>query len=218
MIYLFVGEDRNKKLSAYEKFVKSLPKETEVFSFSKDNWNEMEIESLYSGSGLFFSKSAVVLSNVLEKEDTREFILEKLPLIEESQNDFIFIEDKLPKAVLDAFKKARAEINYFEEDKYAKKGKEKFNSFLLANALGSKDKLNLWISFRQAVERGVALEELVGVLFWKVKDMILKRNFTKFSQEELKALSARLSYLLPEARSKGPNAEEVFEQFLLEAF
>ena len=112
---------------------------------------------------------------------------------------------------------APAEISEEETFTPLKEKKEKFNSFLLANALSSKDKLNLWIYFRQAIEAGVALEELAGILFWKVKDMILKKNFAKFSERELKNLSARLSYLLPEARSKGPDAEEVFEQFLLEA-
>ena len=56
----------------------------------------------------------------------------------ESGNDFVFLEGKLNKPVLDAFKKARAEINVFE---LPKEKIEKFNNFLLANAFGDKDKL-----------------------------------------------------------------------------
>ena len=88
----------------------------------------------------------------------------------------------------------------------------------MANALGNKDKLNLWIYFRQAIDRGVGMEELIGVLFWKAKDMILKRNFSKFSLPELQNFTSKISYLLPEARKEGLDAESVFEQFLLEAF
>ena len=96
--------------------------------------------------------------------------------------------------------------------------KELFDNFLLANAFGQKDKLNLWVYFRMAVDRGVVMEELVGVLFWKAKDMILKKNFGKFSEPELKNFVAKLSYLLPEARKRGLDDEAVFEKFILEAF
>jgi len=48
--------------------------------------------------------------------------------------------------------------------------------------------------------------------------MILKKDFRKFSEVELKNFISKLSYLLPEARKAGLDAESVFEQFLLEAF
>ena len=48
--------------------------------------------------------------------------------------------------------------------------------------------------------------------------MILKKNFGKFSELELKNFAAKLSYLLPEARKTGLDAESAFEEFLLEAF
>jgi BMFP domain-containing protein YqiC len=48
--------------------------------------------------------------------------------------------------------------------------------------------------------------------------MILKKNFSKFPENELKDFASRLSYLLPEARKEGRDAESAFEQFLLEAF
>ena len=62
------------------------------------------------------------------------------------------------------------------------------------------------------------MEEIIGVLFWKIKDMLLKKNFGKFSENELKNSALRLSYLLPEARKKGYDDESVFERFLLEVF
>ncbi len=215
MIYLFAGDDAKTKRGVYEKFIKDLPTGTEVLSISRNGFDRMQIESLYSGSGLFFAKSAITFENILESEETREFILEKLPLIAESANDFIFLEGKLLKPMLDAFKKARAEINVFE---LPKEKKERFDNFLIANSFGAKDKLNTWIYFRQAMDRGVAMEEISGVLFWKIKDMLLKRSYGNFKEEELKSVLGKLSYLLPEARQSGTDAESVFEQFLLEAF
>ena len=48
--------------------------------------------------------------------------------------------------------------------------------------------------------------------------MLIKKDFRKFSEAELKNSASRLSYLLPEARKASRDAEAVFEQFLLEAF
>jgi len=213
MIYLFYGDDMEKKLSVYEKFIKATPKNTETLFVSRNNFNEVQIESLYSGSSLFSDKSSIIFSGILENEETRNFILDKLGLIGESANSFVFLEGKLNKPIVDAFKKARAELNYFE---LPKEKKEKFDNFLIANAFASKDKLNTWIYFRQAIDLGASLEEINGILFWKIKDLILKKNFSKFKEEQLKNFISELSYLLPEARKKGQDAEAVFENFLLE--
>ncbi len=215
MLYLFAGDDAQNKLEAYDSFIKSIPEGTEIFFVNHNSFNKMEFERFYSGAGLFFSKSAIFCENIFEREEMRDFILTKLDQIKDSENIFVFLEGRLNKPVLDAFRKARAELNIFE---LPKEKKEKFDNFLLANAFGDRDKLNLWIYFRQAIDKGVGMEELIGVLFWKIKDMILKRNFSKFSEEELKGYVTKISYLLPEARKNGRDAESAFEQFLLEAF
>lgn len=215
MLYLFSGDDVKSKLEAYENFKKSVPKGAETFFINRNDFKKEEMERFYSGTGLFFTKFVVFYENVLEREEIKDFVLEKLGKMMNSGNAFVFLEGKLNKPILDAFKKAKAEYNIFE---LAKEKKEKFNNFLLANAFGDGDKLNLWIYFRQAIGRGVMLEELTGVLFWKIKDMILKRNFSKYSESELKNYASKLSYLLPEARKTGKDVESAFEKFLLEAF
>jgi len=212
MIYLFAGDDATNKIKAYESFLKghaNLP----LISISKNNFNKMEIESLYSGSSLFDSKSVIVFSSILDNQDISLFLLDKLDLLQESNNVFIFSEGKLLKPVLNAFEKVKATINIFE---LRKEQKEKFNNFLLADAFALKDKIKLWLYYRQAVDLGVGLEELIGVLFWKVKDMILKKNFSKYKEEDLQEIANKISYLLPKARRNGKDAEIVFEKFLLE--
>src|SRR3989344_1276952 len=161
MIVLFAGNDALQKHVASEKFLTSLPRDTEVFNLGRGDWNSAQIESLYSGSGLFWKSSAVVFSNILDATEAREFLFPRLDKLQESQNYFVFLEGKLAKAVLDIFKKARAEVEVFEKQESKE---ERFNSFLLANALGQKSKLDLWILYRQAIMAGVSLEELAGVL------------------------------------------------------
>jgi hypothetical protein len=215
MIYLFAGDDTKNKLNNYEFFLKSFKKEVAIFSINKNEFDPIQIESFYSGAGLFFDKCVVVFLNVFEKEEIYEFLIKKLELMGQSNNVFVFLEGKLKKVELDAFKKARAEINLFE---LSKEKKELYNNFLLAYDFEKKDKLNLWVHFREAIEKGVGMEELIGVLFWKAKGLLLKRNFNKFSEKELKDFTSRISYLLPEARKQGFEAEVIFERFLLEAF
>lgn len=214
MIYLFCGDDVKNKYESYEKFIKSFP-DMEVFFIGKNDFNPVQIESFYSGSGLFFKKCIVIFTNIFEKEETLDFILSKLELIKESSNDFVFLESKLDKMIIESFSKVNAKINLFE---IPKEKKEKYNNFLLADAFSQRDKLHLWIYFRQAMNVGVGMEELIGVLFWKAKDMILKKNFNKFTEEELQNFAAKISYLLPEARKEGKEAKTVFEKFLLEVF
>ena len=215
MIYLFSGDDAKNKILNYEKFIKNISVDVETFFINRNNFDRVQIESLYSGASLFATKHNVVFSGVFDYEETRDFILEKLKLMGESNSSFVFLEGKLNKPILDAFKKARAEINVFE---LPKEKKEKYDNFLVANAFANKDKLNTWICFRQAMDLGVGMEEIIGVLFWKIKDMLLKKNFSKFSEDQLKTFASKISYLLPEARKEGRDAESAFEQFLLEAF
>ncbi len=215
MLYIFSGDDIKNKNLAYEKFLKSVPASTEHFLISRNDFNPFQIESLYSGSSLFFASSVTIFQNILEYEETRYFIFSRLQFMAESANSFIFLEGKFNKPILEAFKKVNAKINVFE---LPKEKKEKFDNFMVANAFAQKDKLNLWIYFRQAVDKGVVMEELIGVLFWKIKDMILKKDFRKFSLVELQTSISCLSYLLPKVRKEGKDAESAFEQFLLEAF
>lgn len=215
MLYLFSGDDSKNKILNYEKFIKSLPAGVDIFYINRNDFNPMQIESFYSGASLFSALSTIVFQNIFDYEETRDFVLDRLNQMGESSNSFIFLESKLNKSILDAFKKARAELNVFE---ISKEKKEKFDNFLLANAFANKDKLNTWIYFRQAVDLGVGMEELIGVLFWKIKDMLLKRNFSKYKEEQLKDFLTRISCLLPEARKNGLEAEAAFEQFLLKAF
>jgi hypothetical protein len=217
MIYLFAGDDAKTKRKNYENFLESLLKseEQEVFFVGKNDFNKNLIENFFTGANLFSPKSIVVFENIFENSNNEDFILEKLSEIEKSKNDFVFLEGKLNKKTVDSFKKARTQLNIFE---LAKEKKEKFNSFLLADAFADRDKLKLWIYFRQAQEKNVALEELVGILFWKAKDMILKKNFRKFKEEELKNFCNKIAYLLPEARKNGISDEIATEQFLLEVF
>src|SRR3989338_9281578 len=99
MLYLFAGDDAKRKLVAYEKFINYIPVRTEKFSFSRNNFDPMQIESLYSGSSLFSTLSATIFQDILEYEETRDFVFAKLKLMGDSANSFVFLEGKLNKPI-----------------------------------------------------------------------------------------------------------------------
>ena len=80
MIYLFSGDDAKNKLVSYEKFIKSMPKGAENFFITRNEFEKTQIENFYASSSLFFTKTVVIFSNILEYEEAREFVLKKLPL------------------------------------------------------------------------------------------------------------------------------------------
>lgn len=212
MIYLFFGNDTKLKRKTYLDFMKSIPEGANIFDIHKNNFDSMQFESLYSSNSLFFAKSVVVLNNLFENEDIKETVLANLANLEKSVNDFIVLEGDLKKAELDAFKKARAEINLFEKKEIKK---QTFNTFILANNLGDRDKLNIWINLQRAYKEGVAVDAIVGILFWKVKDMILKKSFQKFSLEELQKIARELPFLLSTSRLSSKDDQVSLEQFLI---
>ena len=94
MIYLFSGDDAKRKILNYEKFIKTISVDVETFFINRNNFDRIQIESLYSGASLFAVKHNVVFSGVFDYEETRDFILEKLELMGESNSSFIFLEGK----------------------------------------------------------------------------------------------------------------------------
>lgn len=220
MIYLFCGDDNSAKTLACETFVTRLSEDLnlETLHFYRDNLDLNQIESFCSGPSLFSKKHALIFKDVLElkiEEEINGFFLNNIGKMAESENTFVFSEGKLDKKTIDIFKKSRAEINSFE---LPKGKKEKFNTFTMADALASRNKLNLWMLFRKALKKGVSLDEITGILFWKIKTMILNGEFSKFSETELKKLSSKVSKILPESRNKSEDSEVSFEKFLLEIF
>jgi hypothetical protein len=83
----------------------------------------------------------------------------------------IFSEDGVLKKDKDIFEKIGAQVKEFTKEE--KKEEKKFNSFALADFLGEKNKKNIWLTFREAMENGESPESIHGILFWQVKNLAL---------------------------------------------
>lgn len=192
MLYFFYGTDSAKARAKASILVASLREkrpEASVFKMGADDWNAEQFGNLIGGQGLFHPISLVQLSDAFENEEAKEYVSAHLSELAESPNVFVLVEGTVDAETVRNVKKCADKTLEF---KTVKNEKEKFQVFSLADALGERDKRGLWVLYQRALLEGLAPENINGVLFWKVKDMLTARYPSRYwKTEELKNLSAR---------------------------
>lgn len=208
MIYIFFGNDIEKK----NLYLKKLFKNSQpILVPNRDVSREMLLSQIGSVS-LFGEQSIFVFENFIGDKiiDLKD---EEISLLKESLNIFIFKEDKLLAPDLKKFKK-HAQIE--EVSFIALKQKPKINIFNIADAFAKKDKIQTWTLYIEAISVGIVPEEISGILFWKIKTMIL--NGTKvFKEDELKLRSSELVSLYHMAHRGEVDFTIGLEQFILKS-
>jgi hypothetical protein len=237
MIYLLHGSDKDKsRLKAHSLINSLLKKKTDatLFNLNSQNWNQNAFEEYVGGQGLFVQKSIVFADSLLEDKDTKEFLIEKVKDIAASGNIFIFLEGELDKKTLGKFEKSAEKVEEHSLKADTKKRQE-FNVFSLTDALGRRDKKNLWVLYQKAKKAGIEDEQIHGTLFWQIKSMILASEsksagdaglnpfvyskasgFSKnFSKEELRQFSSELVSLYHNSRRGIHDMDVAMERFVL---
>jgi hypothetical protein len=175
------------------------------------------------------------MDRTLEDKGVRELVLERIDELGESPNIFIFFEGKLTKEILKKLEKRAEKIQEYEA-KTAPKAKQDGGFFVLADALGSRDKKSLWILFREAMDGGAVPEEIHGILFWQVKSLLLasrtkdaveaglnpfvygkaKRYVGNFKEGEIDALASKLVHIYHKAHRGEGDFELALEKMILD--
>ena len=187
------------------------------FIFMSDlDFDENKFIELISSNSLFAEKFSVILNNVLEDKDIKSFIFNKLDDIKNSENIFVFLENKALKDTLAKFEKVEAEIKKFELSTGKIASVKEFNIFSLADAFGRRDKKNAWLIFQEAVAKNIAPEAISGMIFWKIKTLILSKS-KFFSDLELKKMSSKLISIYHESRRSNQEPLINLEKFILES-
>ncbi len=194
-------------------------------SVNSDNWNVAAIEENLGGQGLFSNKYIVFLDRITENAEAKEVVVEFIPAMKESPNIFIILEGKSNVEIKKAFEKyadksvvtdLSAGTEVFGGSVRAKGG---FDVFALADAVSSRSRANSWTIYRQAVDRGIGLENILGTLFWKIKTMIVSggdRGSTKYTKVELHSLLTKLVTLYHDGHRGLVDLELGTEKLLLE--
>jgi len=204
MIYILSGNDTKKKNAYLKKLCNGdLP----IFVSPTDVSKAMLFDYAQSTT-LFGIHPTIVVENIIE-EEILDFSPEDLSSLKESQTTFVFIEDKLLMPDVKKYKKYTTIEDFSSTTKKIIK-----KNFDIAEAFSRKDKIGTWILYRKAISLGAVPEEISGIIFWKIKTMLLYG--TKFfSPDELKNKSSELVSIYHRAHKGDCDFTIGLEQFIL---
>lgn len=214
MIYLFHGSDIEKaraKAFAWVAAARAKAPDAVYVRIAADAITPVVLEEAASTSGLFFTKTLVLLDDPFSLKDSGETVLEMLPMLVSSPNPIAILAPKLLAAPTKKLE-AKAE-KVFKTDLKEKKPSRGFNSDLV-NALGAKDGKALWKEIAKATRLGDAPEMLHGLLHWKARDMMQKGS-RAWKPEEVRNLSVDLIELPSDARSESMDLGLALERWAL---
>jgi len=206
MIYILCGNDTKKRSS----YIKKLANNREVIFLSSTDASREMLNSYSQNISLFGESPVVVIENLFSKNE-ESFTLKELTDLKNSPTIFIILEDKMLVAEEKKYKKY-AEIEKFEIKEI--KQISKIDPFALADAYSRRDKIGSWILYRESIDMGSEPEAISGILFWKIKSMILNGNKV-FSLAELQLQSSRLVSLYHDAHKGSCDFVVGLEQFIL---
>ncbi|OHA47322.1 MAG: hypothetical protein A2541_01905 [Candidatus Taylorbacteria bacterium RIFOXYD2_FULL_36_9] len=245
MLYLFYGTDKIKARGMAGKTGEAAKKKhtgAELFKLTTENFSANKLDELIASQGLFYSGSIILADNLCEEKEIAEILLKKIKETAESPNFFVFWEESLNKKELEKFKKYAQKTEEFKKpekklnkkEELALKG-EKIDFFEFANALGEKNKKQLWTLYQEALSEAVPSEEVQAIFFWQVKAMLLalkskdaseaglkpfvyskSKNYAKnYSENKLKEMSAKLFVMYHEAHRGNLDFAVALEKFIL---
>ena len=209
MINLYLGTDRDKargKMSAEIDKVKG----ADVVRITDSHMPE-DLKSALQGGGMFGGKRVLVFEGVCANPALSEIFLESLERLSKSDED-VFVYEEKPLADLKRLLEKHAE----RVEKFDAAKKERDTSiFTIANALRTRDKKALWMSYMREIEKGSAPEAIHGVLFWAAKDMYAKSGGDREMRERAEKLIAFFAEMPHDARRRGEDLEYALERFTL---
>lgn len=175
MLTLVVGTNKKERTQHIHTIVSP---EADVLVFDETMGELADLEQ-YLYPSLFMTEAPVVLVKYMLGGATLESVFIKKLLA--SPTVFIFEEIEIPATSVTPFKKAGAIIHAQEKQAPSKK---EHDIFTVIAALTAPDKKARWIAFRDALEHH-PIEALVGILYWKVRDLYNKTPKQKAHYEKL---------------------------------
>ncbi len=173
MLYVIYGTDSHKTRKKLHELLGQASKkrpDAELFKLTTENWSEAQFDELLVSQGLFSQKYTVVLDNLFEKKDIKTYIIDRLENVAQSDQIFLMLEGSVDVTTLKKIEKVAKQVQKFEK---AETGKPNFNIFSVTEGLVGKDKRKLWVSYMDSLGKGTAPEEIHGIFFWQIKNMLL---------------------------------------------
>ncbi len=174
MIILLHGNNIKKSRIKLREIIATQTKknpEATYYKIEPDTFNEAEFDVLVSSNALFQHAYIVVCDGILSAKSTSEKVIDRLKSMKDSVNVFIVIEEVLTKEILKKLERFSEKIQESTELKKEPK-KDIFSVFALTDALGNRNKKELWVLYQEALLSGSEPEELHRLFVWQIKVML----------------------------------------------
>ncbi len=204
MIYFLHGTDTHTSRSRMHDILQNLyakRPQSEVFKLTTENWSESQFDELVASFGLFEKKYIVVLDFLLSNKDIREYIAPRLSSMQEAEHWFVILDGKLDATLIKKIEQVSYKTQIFEKKEIKKDSPIIFS---ITDKLYTRDKKRLWVCLVDLMNQGIPVEEIHGVIFWAVKNMILASRTESQKESGLapfpysKALSGSRNFKLAE--------------------
>lgn len=161
----------------------------------------------YLYPSLFSATTPVVHAQFMLENNVAEMTALFAKRLAASPTVFIFEEFSLPAPALTLLKKHGAIVHAQSASKIGKKGPD---LFALASAIIAPNKKDAWINYQAAIALQ-PIEALLGIMYWKVRDMMIKTK-----KEEYKTLYENLLRAHTKAWQTNTPLELMIEKVLLQ--
>ncbi len=214
MLYIFYGTDNIMTREKSRELISGLQKkapDAELIRITDDSEDDVNIDELLGTQGLFKQNYIIFLDNidgvVLGFSDIQ---LEAMKL---SGHVCIVLMGKLKAGDKRHIEKYADKITEYALSSKGTRGT--FDIFSIANALKSRNKQQLWTVIIEARIAGIEGESIVGILFWAAKDMVIKGQTSRYSEQELEDMVTKIAELPHGARRAGVSVHSSLEEFTL---
>ncbi len=235
MLTVIYGTNASARHDSKEALLKKKLKEgTTLVVRTGSDLSITEVEQLAEGGSLFGDNFIVVLEYPSEQELFFDSLLSYIDVLVSSPTLFILTEREIIKDILQKYIKGGAEIVECQELK-KNTTKKDFNIFSLTDAFIERNKKESWLLYRQAIEANHEPEEIGGILFWAIKNMLLVSTSSsvketglnpfvaqksvaalkKWKKNELENVSRKLVEITHESRNGKLVYEEALEAYIL---
>ena len=234
MLYIIYGSDREKGRAQFRVMRdKLLQNSGEERTVAEGETTDSFLEMAVLSRGLFGEVTLFVFDSVLEKKTEQEVVRTHREALAESPNNFLIFEPAFEKDIVADLASVATQSTEYVEKKMDYK--PDFNIFSLGDALGKRNKKELWVLYQGAVGADIPSEEICGTLFWAVKNIALMKNAkvgddaglnpfvakksrgfaSNYNAKEIAGLSHSLATIYHEAHRGGEPMEVALERFIL---
>lgn len=209
MIHVLVGKKSKELDKALQSLVSSYPQRELVHIDAAHYEMSLWYEQIFQES-LFQEPPLFLIRNLEESQEAYDFFFKQGPRIATSSAECIVM---LP-SLLAADKKNWEKFSTVTVIKDTDKKTPSYNSFALTNAFATGDRKKAWVTFQETLHHDDEMEKIHGLLWWKLKDMYLKKG--PYSRDQLHTMAQKLVMIYAEARTAGLEIKEGLEKFFLE--